>query len=151
MISFWYHQTIYSAQYISHAIYHYPIPVCSYIITNKRSERVFPTVKWEKTVCFRVGVAKTRTNVLFSRQPISWIISTQTQKSNSPIANLTNLVKSSIPPIFTQKHQYRTQYRKTPLKSTLSPIIQPKSQPTIQTTFFPYKYKNPKKITTFTD
>ena len=62
-----------------------------------------------------------------------------------------NPVKSSISPIFTPKSQYRTQYRQTLLKSTLSPITQSKSKTPIQTTFFLYKYKNPKKIHTFTD
>ena len=52
---------------------------------------------------------------------------------------------------FNPKSQYRTQYRQTQLKSTLLPIQHTKSQSTIQTTFFLYKYENPKKIPTFTD
>ena len=65
-----------------------------------------------------------------------------------------NLIKSSKIKHFTNfnpKSQYRTQYRQTPLKSTLTPIPQPKSKLTIQITFFLYKYKNHKKIHTFTD
>ena len=62
-----------------------------------------------------------------------------------------NPVKSSISPTYTTKSKYRTKYRQTQQKSILSPITQPNSKHTTQTTFFLYKYKNPKKIHIFTD
>lgn len=44
-----------------------------------------------------------------------------------------------------QKFKYRTQYRQYPQKSALSPITHLNLKPTIQSTFFRYKYENPKK------
>ncbi len=41
------------------------------IIQFSKFERMFMTVKWEKTVVFKWGVPKTRTYVLFFRKPIS--------------------------------------------------------------------------------
>ena len=61
------------------------------------------------------------------------------------IQNLQNITKSPLPNHPTTKSKYRTQYRQTQLKSILLPIQHTKSKPTIQTTFFLYKYKNPKK------
>ena len=67
------------------------------------------------------------------------------------IQNLQNTTKSPFSHHPIQKSQYRTKYRQTQLKSTLLPIQHTKSKPTIQTTFFLYKYENPKKIPIFTD
>lgn len=47
--------------------------------------------------------------------------------------------------LYTNFIKYRAQYRQTPQKSTLPSTSHTQSQPTIQTTFFLYKYKNPKK------
>ena len=53
--------------------------------------------------------------------------------------------------LYIKSNQYRHKYRKTLQKSTLSSILHTQSKTSIQTTFFLYKYENPKKIHTFTD
>lgn len=92
-----------------------------------------------------MGVLKTKNGSAIFNNRLSWFIYTPTKKLRITKKN------SHFLTFYTNFILYRTQYRKTLLKSTLSPITQPKSQLTIQTTFFLYKYKNPKKIHTFTD
>ena len=104
-----------------------------------------------------MGVAKTKRISLFSIPGSSWFIYTPTKKNkyikikNTQPKHSKISTKSPLSHHQTTKSQYRTQYRKPLLKSTLSPITQPKSKLTIQTNFFLYKYKNPKKIHIFTD
>ena len=102
----------------------------------------------------QMGVTKTKKNLLFSIPGSSWFIYTPTQKSNSPIQINRKYHKPSKIKHFTHFHTKKSishPISSNPTKINTSTITQPKSQPTIQTTFFLYKYKNPKKIATFTD
>ena len=92
-----------------------------------------------------VGVLKTKNESAIFNIRLSWFIYTPTENLRLVkkirtfwyfILTLPNIAPNIVKP---QK------------KSILSPITQPNFQPTIQTIFFLYKYKNPKKIHTFTD
>ena len=87
-----------------------------------------------------VGVLKTWNWSAIFNNRLSWYIYTPTEKFENHQENQHFLT------LYTNFIQYRTKYRKTPRKSTLSPTSHPQSKTPIQTTFFLYKYKNPKKI-----
>ena len=104
-----------------------------------------------------MGVVKTKRISLFSIPGSSWFIYTPTKKIN--ILKLKtpnqNIQKSQQNPHFCQSTSKNPNIApniaKPPLNQHFHQFHTPNPKPTIQTTFFLYKYKNPKKIHIFTD
>ena len=127
---------------------------CSYSPVFKNKTYVRLSVKWEKTDSYsRVIVGRIKNQNKCSIFPTAYkLVHLHTNLKIKPLNQ--NHHKPTKIPLFhhpLQNPQYRTQYRQTLIKSILSPTTQPKFQLTIQTTFFLYKYENPKKINIFTD
>ena len=92
-----------------------------------------------------MGVLKTWNGSTIFNNRLSWFIYTPTKKFKNHQENPYFLT------LYTNFIQYRTQYRQTPTKINTFAHFTTQITSTIKTTFFLYKYKNPKRIHTFTD